>query len=226
MVLQQHISFLLFRCKVCHCTLLPEFYTQGSDAGSLICTHHVTDRKSTRFDFNQQIGSTNNQSKCKFHAGYVSLSGLAITSVPHYTMKIESQDKLVCETEKTEGTGRQEWSRGVKDTENSPVGLKSTVKKPAPLTLPPPSVKGRTVEGGEQTGPAPVVADSKLKQEETRQPSELSSPCVRVTEGSARPVPAPRRMLDECSPSVPVPVPRVKTSQTTSSSPAAGKQGL
>lgn len=226
MLLQQQISFLLFRCKVCHCTLLPEFYTQGSDAGSLICTHHITDSKSTCVDLSQQIGSTHNQPKCKFQAGYVSLSGLAITSVPHYTMKTESQDKLVCETAKTEGRVSQERSREVKDRETSSVGPNSMVKKPPPLHLPSPSVKGRTGEGAEQGGPALTVADSKLQQEvaETQQPSELSSPCVRVTEGSGRLVPAPRRMLD--SPSVPVPAPRVKTSQTTSSSPAAGKLAL
>ncbi|XP_026201536.1 MICAL-like protein 1 isoform X2 [Anabas testudineus] len=213
-----------FRCKVCRCTLLPEFYTQGSDAGSLICTYHTTDSKSTRADFSQQIGSADYQPKSMFQTGYVSLSGLVVTGVPHYTMKTESQDKLVCETAKTEVTGRQERSREVKDRETSSDGLKSMVKKPAPLTLPPPSGKGRTVEVAEQAGPVPTVADSRIKQEapESQQPSEHSSLRVRVAEGSGRPVPAPRRMLTNDSSSAPVPTPRVKTSQTTSSSPAAG----
>ncbi|GLD60450.1 MICAL-like protein 2 isoform X3 [Lates japonicus] len=37
-----------FRCTVCHSTLLPECYTQGGDAGSLICAHHITDSKSSK----------------------------------------------------------------------------------------------------------------------------------------------------------------------------------
>ncbi|XP_040917874.1 MICAL-like protein 1 isoform X2 [Toxotes jaculatrix] len=187
-----------FRCKVCHSTLLPESYTQGSDAGSLICSHHVADGKSTRVDLSHQIGSTENHHKCQFQAGYFSFGGLSITSVPHYTKKTESQDRLVCKTPDMDGKERQESSREVKGRENrdSTVGPKSTVKNPAPL----PSATDRTAE----------------------QPPELPSPCLQVTEGSSQPVPAPRRMLD--SSAVPVPAPRTKTSQTTNSSTAAGSK--
>ncbi|XP_044036656.1 MICAL-like protein 1 isoform X2 [Siniperca chuatsi] len=205
-----------FRCKVCHNTLLPESYTQGSEACSFICTHHITDSKSTRVDLSQQIGSTENRSKCKLQAGYFSLSGLAISSIPHYTKKTESQDRLVCKTPETEGKERQQRSREVKDRENGDytVGLNSVVQKPAPPHLPAPSVKDRTIEEARKAGPAPILADSKIRQEatKTQEPSELSSPCAQVTAGSSRPVPAPRRMLG--SSVVPVPAPRTKTSQT------------
>ncbi|XP_078126717.1 MICAL-like protein 1 isoform X1 [Sander vitreus] len=207
-----------FRCKVCHSTLLPGSYTQGSDDGSLICTHHTSDSKSSGVDLNQQIGSTENRPKCEFQTGYFSVDGLAITSVPHYTKKLESQDRLVCKTPEQDGKDRWEKSTELKD---STVGLKSKVKKPTPLHLPPPSVEDMT-EGAVKARPATFLAESKIQQEvtKTQEPSELSSTRVRVTGGSSRPVPAPRRMLD--SSVVPVPAPRTKTAQPTSSSSAAG----
>ncbi|XP_076607651.1 MICAL-like protein 1 isoform X2 [Chaetodon auriga] len=207
-----------FRCAVCHSTLLPGSYTQGSDAGSLICTHHTTDSKSP--DLSQQSGSAENRPKCSLQAGYFSQGGLAITSVPHYTKKIESQDRLVCKTAETKGKERQERSREEKDGENRDctVGWKSQVKKPLPPCLPPASVKEGTLEGAGKVGTAAILANSKIQQEgtNTQEPSELSSACAQVTEGSSRPVPAPRRTL------VPVPAPRTKTSQTMNSSPTAG----
>lgn len=195
-MLLQHISFLSFRCKVCHSTLLPESYTQGSDAGFLICTHHITDSISTHVDLNQQIESTENRPKSTFQAGYISLGGLSITSVPHYNEKTESQDRLVCKTPEAEGKESQEMSREVKDQ--------------------------RAVEGAGKVGPAPIAGDSKIQQEatKTQQASELSSPCAQAKGGSNRPVPAPRRMMD--TPAVAVPAPRTRTSQTINSSQAAG----
>ncbi|XP_041812959.1 MICAL-like protein 1 isoform X2 [Chelmon rostratus] len=196
-----------FRCTVCHSTLLPGSYTQGRDACSLICTHHTTDSKSP--DLNQQTGSAENRPKCKFQAGYFSLAGLAITSVPHYTKKTEPQDRLVCKTAETESKEQQERNREVRAGEN---------RDCIAPHLPSPSVKDRTAEGAGRVGPAASLADSKIQQEatKTQEPSELASACARVTEGSGRPVPAPRRTL------VPVPAPRTKTSQTMNNSPAAG----
>ncbi|XP_062295327.1 MICAL-like protein 1 [Scomber scombrus] len=206
-----------FRCKVCHSALLPESYTQGRDAASLICSHH------TPVDLHQCIGSTGNSPKCKFEAGYLSLSGLAITSVPHYPEK--TQDRLIHRTVEAERREKAERSREVKDGKNrdSQVVLKSTVK-PARPNPPPPGGKHETEDGAGKTGPASILADGKVQQEvtKTEEPSELSSACVQVTEGSSRPLAAPRHMSD--SSSAPVPAPRTKTLQTTStsSSPTAG----
>lgn len=183
---------------MCRSTLLPGSYTQGSEAGSLICTHHS---KSSHRVFNQQIGSADSRPKRASQTGHFSLGGLAITTVPHYAKKTESQDRLVGKTAETEGRDSQERSREVKD------GLQSIVRKPARSHLPPPSVKDRAIEEAGKAGPAAILADSKTEQE--------------VTEGSSRPVPAPRRMLG--SSVVPVPAPRTKTSQETNSSSAAGK---
>ncbi len=201
------LHFLSFRCKVCHSSLLPGSYTQGSIAGCLICSHHTTDSS----------GSTENQPKCKIQASFFSLSGLAITSVPLYTKKTESQDRLVCKSPEAEGKLRG-------DTDCT-VGMSCVVKTPAPLHLPSSGVEDRTVEGAGKAEPATVLTESKIKKEgtQTQQPSELTSPCARHTEGSSRPVPAPRRMSG--SSVVPVPAPRTKT-QTTNSSPAAGKWPL
>lgn len=205
---------------MCHCALLPGSYTQGSGAGFLICTHHITDRKSSRVDLSPQTECTENRPECEFQAGYLSLGGLAVTSVPHYTKKTESRDRRVCRTAEAEGKERQERSREERDREDRghTVGLKGRVKKPAPPHPPPRRVRDRAVEGGGKAGPAPVAADGETQQEATKaqEPSELSSPCARAKEGSSRPVPAPRRMLDSAA--VPVPAPR--TSETTD---AAGK---
>ncbi|XP_018523150.1 MICAL-like protein 1 isoform X2 [Lates calcarifer] len=177
-----------FRCTVCHSTLLPECYTQGSDAGSLICTHHITDSKSSK-----------NHPKCKFQAGYFySLDGLAITAVPHYTKKTESRDRLVCKTPEREEKEGEERSREVRDRENrdSAAELKSVIKDPGPPQSPLPSVKDRTVEEA-------LVDGGILQEVTTQQTPELSSPHAQVTEGSGRPIPEPRGMSD--SPAAPAP---------------------
>ncbi|KAJ4920584.1 hypothetical protein JOQ06_016416 [Pogonophryne albipinna] len=198
-----------FRCKVCHSTLLPGSYTQRSEDGSLVCSHHITDRPSV--ELNQQVTSPEILPKCKFEEGYVSLGGLAVTSVPYYGNKTESAVRLVFKTPAMEEKEQQERS----SRDDSADGVKSVEKKPAPPLLPPPIVKDGTVEGG---GAAPILAEDERQQEATHS-FELSTPCIRVTEeGSSRPVPAPRRMLD----SVPVPAPRIKTAPTTKSASAAG----
>ncbi|XP_049925932.1 MICAL-like protein 1 isoform X2 [Epinephelus moara] len=197
-----------FRCKVCCSTLLPGSYTQGSDAGSLICTHHLTDSESTRVDLSQPVRSAESRPKRDYQSGYFSLGGSAISSVPHYTKKTESQDRLVCKTIETEGKERQERIKEVKEEGNrdSPVGP----KKPARPRLP------------GKAGSAPIPTDSKSQQEgaKTQETSELSSQCERATEGRSRPVPAPRRLLD--SSVAPVPAPRNKTAQPMYSSRSAG----
>ncbi|XP_029945690.1 MICAL-like protein 1 [Salarias fasciatus] len=108
-----------FRCKVCCSSLLPESYTQGSDPGSLICSYHITASKSTCVNLNQQIASPNME-----EASCYSLSGLAISGVPHYAKITESQDRPVSRTTETSGAVIQESSRAnrdgtVKESENN-----------------------------------------------------------------------------------------------------------
>lgn len=202
---------------MCHSSLLPESYTQGRDAASLICSHH------TPVDLHQCIGSTDNSPKYKFEAGYLSLSGLAITTVPHYPEK--THDRLIHRTVETERIEKAERSREVKDGKNrdSQVVLKSPVKPTRP-NPPPPRGKHNTEDGAGKTGHASILAEEQQEVTKTKEPSELPTACAQVTEGSSPPVAAPRHMSD--SSSAPVPAPRTKTLQTTStgSSPTAGKQ--
>ncbi|KAM4530877.1 MICAL-like protein 1 isoform 2-T2 [Odontesthes bonariensis] len=196
-----------FRCKVCHCTLLPGSYTQGSDTGSLICVYHVTDSRTACRDINQQIRSTDNRPKWEVKAAFHSVDGVAVTALPHCTQTTESQDRLVGEASQTDRIGKQEGSREEKDS-----AAETSCRSQA-------SVKEKTVEETENGRLAAVVADIKVQQNAAKV-SELSSPCAGGAEGSSRPVPAPRRSLN--SSAVPVPAPRAKTAQTMSDSPAAG----
>lgn len=91
---------------MCHATLLPQSYTQGSDAGSLICTYHATNSKGTHVDVSGQTGS-----QSKLQTVCYSLGGQPITSVPNYTKKIESQGTPGCKTAETGGTERKEENR-------------------------------------------------------------------------------------------------------------------
>ncbi|CAJ1075814.1 MICAL-like protein 1 [Xyrichtys novacula] len=189
-----------FRCKVCLSALLPGSYTQGSEAGFLCCIHHLTESKSDPVDLNQHIGCTESEE------GYFSLGGSLITSVPHYTKKTESQDRLVSEAEQRE----QQESREVNHRENRDfaVGLKSKVKKPERRHLPRVCVQNQEVGEAGKSGPA----DSNTEKDE-KQTQELfgcSLSFAQVTEGSSHPVPAPRRMLDPSA--VPVPPTRSRTS--------------
>lgn len=116
-----------FRCKVCHATLLPQSYTQGSDAGSLICTYHATNSKGTHVDVSGQTGS-----QSKLQTVCYSLGGQPITSVPNYTKKIESQGTLGCKTAETGGTERKEENREVKNRENPRVEVIDGRTRPVP----------------------------------------------------------------------------------------------
>ncbi|XP_069381777.1 MICAL-like protein 1 isoform X2 [Paralichthys olivaceus] len=209
-----------FRCKLCHSTLLPESYTKGSDAASFICTDHLTDSKNIHVALKQQTGSTEDRPKRDLHSGYVSLGGLAVSSVPYYTKTTESQDRPVCEAPETQWNERQERSSEVECRDNRDSGVKSMLKKPAPPRPPPPSDKDGSVAGAGKAEAAPVQTDGEIQQETTnsQQPSESSSPCGGVTGGGGRQVPAAAQTSD--SSEVPVPVPRTKPSQTTNSSPA------
>lgn len=191
---------------MCLCTLLPGSFMQGSDPGSMICACHVADAESIRSEADEEVKSTNNQPECEFHAGLNSPGELTVTSVSHYTKKLESQDRLVSKTPQRHVIEMQEGSRKGRDRGNCTVGL------PCPAR---PSVQERT----EKSKLVLACADSRAQQDAAK-PSELSPSRAQVTERSARPVPAPRRSLDGSA--GPVPAPRIKTTPTMSSCPATG----
>lgn len=195
---------------MCRNTLLPGAYTQGSDAGTLICTHHTTG--CSQSDLREQDRSAENQTKCQFQEA-LSLSGLVISSVPHYGRNTVSLDGLVCETTGMEGTST-EVRRG--ESRDPAAGARRSVKKAAP----PPPVSQTDVpdKAAEEARPSHVPEVAK-----TPNPAEgVVSPCKTATEGSNQPVPAPRRRLS--SSVAPVPAPRTRISQPANRSTAAGEQ--
>lgn len=102
------LCFQCFRCKLCHSTLLPGSYTQGGDAGSLICSHHSSESRSSHPDLRQHSGSTQNLKRATSQTACVSLSGLAISSIPCYTKETDSQGGLVSKPAETELNQGQE----------------------------------------------------------------------------------------------------------------------
>lgn len=196
---------------MCCNTLLPASYTQGSDAGTLICTHHTTG--CSQSDVSQQDGSAENQTKCQFQEA-LSLSGLAISSVPRYSRDTVSLDGLVCEAAGMEGTST-EARRG--ESRDPAAGAKRSVKK---AVAPPPPVHQTDVpdKAEEEAAPAhvPEVAKTPNRAEGVVSPRETA------TEGNKHPVPAPRRRLS--SSVAPLPAPRTRTSQPANRSTAAGEE--
>lgn len=198
---------------MCHSTLLPGFYTQGSDSGSWICAHHTTDSKSAQPDLSYQVGSSDSRLKCTYQA-LCSLSGLAISSVPHYSKIKESVDGLVFKAADMECKDEE-----VRSTEGEDGGSKDCTVEGVTV-VPPPVVAERTVEEAVPAGPAPVLAEGTVPQEDTQQPAELLSAPARSAEEGSQSVPAPRQQLG--SSSRPVPSPRTRTSPN--SSIATGEQ--
>ncbi|KAM4635618.1 MICAL-like protein 1 [Polymixia lowei] len=200
-----------FRCKVCRTTLIPGSYKQGSDAGSLICIHHITDTENSHPDLCRQIGSTENLPKSKCQEVSLSAGGPL-----HPPGKTESRDRLVHRTEETdggEGNARPETSREVEDRVS--LGSNRKVKRPAPPHPPLRGCEDRTLE-------SPILANSNLQEDATKTQGPPTSLGVSVSGGSSRPVAAPRRILDSSTP--PVPAPRTKTLQRMNTSSATGNR--
>ncbi|KAM3597364.1 uncharacterized protein V6R79_003628 [Siganus canaliculatus] len=213
-----------FRCKVCHSTLLPGSYTQASDAASLICTHHTTDS-----DISQEVASTDGRPKCAFQTGFFSLAGLPITSVPYYTKKTESQDRLVCRASNMEAEDQQQRNGEGNDRENRDnrdltAGLERMMPKLVLPCDPIPCVEDSIPEEAGKDRLSPILADGNIQQATTSQEAEVSSACAQVIGGSDRPVPTPRRKSG--SSVNPVPVPRTKTSQNPDTSSSSENKGV
>ncbi|XP_075888324.1 MICAL-like protein 1 isoform X2 [Nelusetta ayraudi] len=151
-----------FRCAVCRSTLLPGSYTQGSAAGTLVCSHHAAVGSD---DASQQENRpAGDRTQCRVQE-VSSLSGLVISSAPHYSRRAVS------------GTA------GMEETQTK---VKS-VKKAAPPPPPPPAPPIRQPDVPDQAtgeaGPNPTPAGA----------ASLPVPMPRRRSSStAAPVPAPR----------------------------------
>ncbi|XP_063326590.1 MICAL-like protein 1 isoform X4 [Pelmatolapia mariae] len=162
-----------FRCKVCHATLLPQSYTQGSDAGSLICTYHATNSKGTHVDVSRQTGS-----QSKLQTVCYSLGGQPITSVPNYTKKTESQDTLGCKNAETGGTERKEENREVKNRENHCVQVIDgrTHPVPAPRRISVGPVPAARIRSSQTVNSSPAAGSLSSQSKCAASPPQGTSP--------------------------------------------------
>ncbi|XP_077415927.1 MICAL-like protein 1 isoform X2 [Vanacampus margaritifer] len=146
-----------FRCKVCHGTLAAGFYIPGKDAGAFICSDHITGGAKAHADKNFEVWED-----C------MSLGGLTLISVPHYSEKTKSHDRLVYKPPGIEQTVQHESS----DTHSS-------MSRP-PSAQPVPVNVDQTSEGKDEL--TAVLAGSNEQKEETNTevPSEFLSLDVQV----------------------------------------------
>ncbi|XP_077357960.1 MICAL-like protein 1 isoform X3 [Festucalex cinctus] len=147
-----------FRCKICHGTLAAGFYIPGKDAGSFICSDHTTGGANTRADNNFEVWED-----C------MSLGGLTLISVPHYSEKTKSHDRLVYKPLEIEQTVQRESS----DTHGS------MSRPPSPQAVP---VNVEQTSHGKDESSAVLAGSYEQKEEpKTEAPSEFSLPDVQVT---------------------------------------------
>lgn len=109
-----------FRCQRCQLSLLPGTYTEGNLSNPLLCSHHTKSHrdKTTR-------------DAC----GYLSLSGLAISSVPHYpttTEPLEEQLPVSKDDENERFGEKQKAGIAQKDSETILGGVLERGKRPVP----------------------------------------------------------------------------------------------
>lgn len=146
---------------MCRSTLLPGSYTQGSDAGTLVCTHHAAVPSDPSPRENRAAGE---QTECQLQE-VSSLSGLVISSTPHYSRR------AVSEAPDMEGTK-----------------VKSVKKAPPP---PPPAVRRPDVPdqaaGESRPGDAPEGTENPGRAVSLPVPAPRRRSSCTVT-----PVPAPR----------------------------------
>lgn len=208
---------------MCSNTLLPGCYKEGSEAGSLVCTHHLSTSQS-RPDLSRsaEIGSTENLPKLGGQEVTSSQGGLIDNpNLSHYTRKTDSRERVVGEQGGTEGEERnakQERTSSKEEVQHREnrgltVESKGKLKKSVPpRPLHPPKEERKLQEAGT----LPTDRDYKLQQE-----TDSPDPC-RLSGSSGLPVPAPRRMLDPSTP--PRPAPRTRPPKVMDSPTATGER--
>ncbi|XP_061604228.1 MICAL-like protein 1 isoform X3 [Phyllopteryx taeniolatus] len=176
-----------FRCNVCHCTLAAGFYTPGKDAGCFICSDHITDGAKNQAD----------DEKFQFCEDCMSLDGLNLLSVPQYSEKTKSRDRLVYAPLEIEQTAQNESSHTQRNMS----------KPPSPQPVP---VSAEETSDGKDELPSVVAGNCEQKEEANiEESSESSSPYV--------PVPGGSKQLEPEQMSVSVSAPRNQPAHTVSS---------
>lgn len=186
-----------FRCSVCSSTLLPGCYKEGSEVGSLVCTHHLTASQNAHPDYSKQTGSIENLPKLDEQEVTLSQGGLTDNpDLSDFIGKTDSDETVIF------GRGETETEGGERKTRHD------TLKKPRP-----------------PRPPKPTVEEGKLEEAGTRPIQTIETLTVTPDSGSAsaspgRPVPAPRRILDSTPPR---PAPRTRPPKAMDSPLVSGE---
>ncbi|XP_038844545.1 LOW QUALITY PROTEIN: MICAL-like protein 1 [Salvelinus namaycush] len=162
-----------FRCSVCSSTLLPGSYKEGSEVGSLVCTHHLTASQNAHPDYSKQTGSIENLPKLDEQEVTLSQGGYPISLI--LLEKQTQVRQLFLEEER-------QRQREVRERQ----GMTHLRSKGHPVPKP-------TVEEGklEEAGTRPIQTTETL----TVTPDSGSA-----SASPGRPAPAPRRVLDSTPP--------------------------
>ncbi|XP_018617622.2 MICAL-like protein 1 isoform X1 [Scleropages formosus] len=200
-----------FRCRECSSTLLPGSYKAGSEAGSLVCTHHFAKSTSTnhigRPDLSRVTGPM-----VRLGGGPIEMETPPIlrereeaplpegtseeeSVVPSSTGKSESLENENGKDESRDG----EEEEGVED-ESKRVNGSQGVAVNANQSRPPNPFEDSEEEEAEEEGTTKPLKDSAG--------GELPSAPAGHVGDACRPVPAPRRVSDPST--TPRPVPRVR----------------
>lgn len=182
---------------MCSSTLLPGCYKEGSEVGSLVCTHHLTASQNAHPDYSKQTGSIENLPKLDEQEVTLSQGGLTDNpDLSDFIGKTDSDETVIF------GRGETETEGGERKTRHD------TLKKPRP-----------------PRPPKPTVEEGKLEEAGTRPIQTIETLTVTPDSGSAsaspgRPVPAPRRVLDSTPPR---PAPRTRPPKAMDSPLVSGE---
>ncbi|XP_060939532.1 MICAL-like protein 1 isoform X2 [Limanda limanda] len=207
-----------FRCTECHSTLLPGSYKLVSNAGSLVCTHHLA---------RQASANQNGRPDISKKPVVVPSARIGRSPTPHTSPSVRDQAKTPSPVGRTNDT-------------DMPTSVSATIP---PVTTNTTDVleKSEDIEvlekaedikdsGATEETPRPSSPpnpfdesdeeeDEGEKEEETQTPvkcitnGDVPSTPVSNNEGVSRPVPAPRRVTEPTPP--PRPAPRVRLPRTT-----------
>ncbi|XP_034452490.1 MICAL-like protein 1 isoform X3 [Hippoglossus hippoglossus] len=200
-----------FRCTECHSTLLPGSYKLVSDAGSLVCTHHLA---------RQALANQNGRPDISKKPVVVPSSRIGRSTTPHTSPSVRDQAKTPSPVGRTNDTdmptsvpasitpvttNKTDVLEKAKDIEDSGA-IEETPRSSSP--------PNPFDESDEEEDEGEKEEDEGEKEEETQTPvkyitnGDVPSTPVSNNEGVSRPVPAPRRVTEPTPP--PRPAPRVR----------------
>lgn len=207
-----------FRCRECCSTLLPGSYKAGSEAGSLVCTHHFA----KTFSANQ-----NGRPDLSRLTGPMVVQGDRLATrpeAPPTTAQEATPDSSPGEGSVSDSLGKEDGEEGVtavgKESEDMDRERDESTERE--------DGNGGEGENQEEEEPAspPNPFDESGEEEEEKEEVKSAEgtanggpPLTLLGQvgGAGRPVPAPRRMIDPSPHPPPRPVPRARPPRVTDS---------